>query len=271
MRKKADFPVKICEICKTEYKPNSAVQKFCPVCMVKADRERKRKHYIKTHPNAYAEKVPEFCVVCGEKKSASFNGKPYCNKHWQRMYIHGSPELPQRKTKNTYEIHDNIAYCKTAKGELFLLDADDLERCMKHSWCYDPRGYLVATLSRKEKDRYTLHRFILGLAHGDGLSIDHINGNRGDNRKANLRICSQSENGRNLKKKKNNKSGYPGVEITKAGTFFATLMFNGKSIGLGTYKTFEEAKKARVEGEIKYFGDFSPTLSRGISQMEAGQ
>ena len=264
MRKKPDIPVKTCEMCKKEYKPNSFTQKFCHDCGKIADKERKRKHYIKTHPNAYIEKPPEFCVVCGKKKSASYNGLPYCNKHWLRLYLHGTTEPIGRKPKNTYEIRNNgVAYCKTAKGETFLLDAEDVERCLRHSWCFDLRGYLVSRLSKNDKNTITLHRFVLNMKAGDGLSVDHINGDRADNRKSNLRTCTQAENGRNLKRKKNNKTGYPGVEITKAGTYRATLMIDGKSKGLGTYKTFEEAKAARINGEFVYYGEFSPAYSRG--------
>lgn len=261
MRKTGNYPTKVCERCKNEYKPKSGTQKFCDVCRVIVDKERKRKHYIKTHPNAYIEKPQEYCVVCGEKKSASFDGLPYCKKHWLRMYTHGTTELLERKSKNKYDISGNIAICKTVKGECFLLDKEDVERCLKYTWCYDPRGYLAATTG--SGIHQVLHRFVLGLQDYDGNVVDHINGNKGDNRKINLRVCNPHENGRNLKKKKNNKSGYPGVEITKAGTFFATLMINGKSIGLGTYKTFDEAKEARIKGELKYYGEFSPTLSRG--------
>ena len=195
VRKKPDIPVKTCDMCKKEYKPNSFTQKFCHDCGKIASKERKRKHYIKTHPNAYIEKPPEFCVVCGEKKSANYNGLPYCNKHWLRLYFHGTTELIGRKPKNTYEIRNNgIAYCKTAKGETFLLDAEDVERCLKHSWCFDPRGYLAATL--EEGRHSTLHRFVLDLEDGDGNTVDHINGNRADNRKVNLRLCTQKENGK---------------------------------------------------------------------------
>lgn len=261
MKANYNFQTKICERCGKEYQPRSAVQKFCGDCKGIVDKERKKKHYMKTHPNAYIEKPKEFCVVCGEKKSASFNGLPYCNKHWLRMYFHGTTELVKRQSKNTYEISGNIAICKTAKGERFLLDKEDLERCLKYSWCFDPRGYLAATTSTGK--HAVLHRFVLGLDGHDGNVVDHINGNKWDNRKINLRICTNSENGRNLKKKKNNTSGFPGVKAINSGKFRARIVINGKESGLGTYNTFEEAKEARIKGELKYFGEFSPTLSRG--------
>ena len=260
MRKKANYKVKVCERCKKEYKPTAAIQKFCRDCQPIKDKERKQKHYMKLHPNAYIEKPKEFCVICGEKKAASFNGLPYCNKHWLRMYTHGTPHLIERKSKNKYSISGDIAICHTAKGESFLLDKEDVGRCLQYSWCFDPRGYLAATTGTGIHK--VLHRFVLNLQDFDGNVVDHINGNKGDNRKSNLRICTHAENGRNLKKKKNNTSGFPGVEITKSGRFSATIMIDGMSKGLGTYKTFEEAKQARSSGELKYYGAFSPSLSR---------
>lgn len=261
MRKKPDFPSRKCEMCQEEYKPISSRQKYCTECGKIAAKETKRRWYKKNNPNAYIEKPPEFCVVCGEKKASSYNGLPYCNKHWLRLYFHGTTELIGRKPKNTYEIKNNgIAYCKTAKGETFLLDAEDVERCLKHSWCFDPRGYLAATISGRQ--HAILHRFVLGLKDGDGNTVDHINGNRADNRKKNLRLCSQKENSRNMKVQKNNTSGYTGVRILNDGRYEARIMVDRKNISLGRFDTFMQAKKARIKGEIKYFGEYSPAVSR---------
>lgn len=56
-----------------------------------------------------------------------------------------------------------------------------------------------------------MHRMILSLKVGDGVVVDHINGNGLDNRRINLRICKSSENTRNVTKRRDNKSGYKGV------------------------------------------------------------
>lgn len=266
VRKTPNSPLRKCVMCQAEYKPTHPQQKYCPQCKPIAVRETKRRWYKKHYPNAYAEKPVEVCVVCGAKKSASYNGLPYCNKHWLRLYYHGTTELVGRKPKNTCEIGaDGIAYCKTAKGDLFLLDSEDVKRCLKHSWCVDPRGYLAATISTGV--HATLHRFVLGLEDGDGNTVDHINGNRADNRKSNLRLCTQAENGRNLKLKKNNTSGYVGVGRLPNGRYTAEIMLNGKSISLGRYDTFMQAKQARIAGEIKYFGEYSPAVSRHYANI----
>ena len=92
--------------------------------------------------------------------------------------------------------------------------------------------------------------------------VDHINGNKLDNRRSNLRICTCKENLRNVSASKNNKTGHLGISLTKFGRYRARIMVDGKEIRLGNYVNLEDAIKARKKAEIKYFGEYSPTLSR---------
>ena len=88
--------------------------------------------------------------------------------------------------------------------------------------------------------------------------VDHINHNKLDNRKINLRICNNKQNVRNSSSSKNNNLGVLGVGVRPSGRYRARIMVNRKEIALGTYDTLEEAKKAREKGEKKYFGDYAP-------------
>jgi hypothetical protein len=63
-------------------------------------------------------------------------------------------------------------------------------------WSFDQDGYVVASPHRGMKLR--LHRLILGLGPGDGLEADHINGDKLDNRRGNLRVASRAQNGQNV-------------------------------------------------------------------------
>ena len=65
-----------------------------------------------------------------------------------------------------------------------------------HRWSLDRDGYVVASPRRGVKLR--LHRVVLGLKAADGLEGDHINGDKRDNRRANLRACTRQENGQNV-------------------------------------------------------------------------
>jgi hypothetical protein len=84
--------------------------------------------------------------------------------------------------------------------------------------------------------------------------IDHINGNRSDNRFANLRQATRSQNMQNKKPAYNSKSGYTGVTWTRAyNCWVARIMVNKKSFHIGHFKTLVEAIDARKQYEKELF------------------
>ena len=92
-----------------------------------------------------------------------------------------------------------------------------------------------------------LHRFLMNPS--DDMVVDHINHNRLDNRKQNLRLCTQGENLRNKKVK--------GVAFDKRrNKWYARIMINRKNLHLGSFDTKEEAIEARKQAEIEYFGEY---------------
>lgn len=267
MRKSPTFPDRECTMCGKTYTPHSSQQKYCPSCAKIADNERKLRYYKKLHPNYKTRKelqensvYKKSCIACGEQATNYFEGKPYCNKHWLRMYHHGTTEKQPYKTKNTYQIIGDIAIGTTSRGDTYKIDLEDLERCKQHSWVKDPRGYFVSRIDHKS---VTLHRFLLGTK-GSKVMTDHINGDRSDNRKSNLRQCTQNQNSKNLKVKKNNTSGHPGVSKTKSGKWRAAITVNRKSINLGVYASKFEAINVRRLAELEYFGEFAPIFSRVV-------
>lgn len=87
-----------------------------------------------------------------------------------------------------------------------------------------------------------------------GLDIDHINGDRLDNRKSNLRAVSRSENNMNSDKVWS-ASGYKGVGLHKqSGLWYSRLKVGGKVLSLGYHKTPELANRARLLKEREVFG-----------------
>ena len=101
------------------------------------------------------------------------------------------------------------------KGLDVLIDKEDLHfiktRQYRHA-INKEYPYLLRTKHLKNSRKTIilfLYREIMNCPKG--LHVDHINGNVLDNRKINLRICTAADNGKNLKKKKNNISGYTGV------------------------------------------------------------
>ena len=88
-----------------------------------------------------------------------------------------------------------------------------------------------------------------------GMEIDHINGDRADDRIANLRLCTRSQNLANRRKQSNNSSGYKGVSKS-LGKWRATIRAGGRNIHLGTFECPRLAHQAYLEAARKYYGEF---------------
>jgi hypothetical protein len=87
--------------------------------------------------------------------------------------------------------------------------------------------------------------------------VDHINGNKLDNRKSNLRICTQQDNCRNRCVQSNNKSGYKGVSFNKEKQKYeACICIDKKTIHLGLFNSAIDAAIAYKNSETKLFGKF---------------
>ena len=132
-----------------------------------------------------------------------------------------------------------------------IIDLECIELVKKCKWCL-LNGYVHSN----EFGR--LHRYLMDCP--DNLVIDHINHNPLDNRRDNLRICTQQENDFNKSIQCNNTSGVPGVYFVKRrNKWQAQIKINRKNIFLGYYNTIEEAAEARRLAEIEYFGEFAPS------------
>jgi len=102
-----------------------------------------------------------------------------------------------------------------------------------------------------------MHRVIARRAGIDLSSqIDHVNGDKLDDRRANLRAASQAENMQNCPKHKDGVSGFKGVSRTGR-RYVAQIFVNGYNMSLGVYETPEQASVAYDYAAIKYFGEFA--------------
>jgi hypothetical protein len=118
-------------------------------------------------------------------------------------------------------------------------------------------GYLMV---RVGKSRYLAHRLAWFHAHGrwpDG-DIDHVNGNKADNRLCNLREATRSQNMANTSLQANNTSGVRGVCFAKhAKKWLASLTVSGKQKHLGLFASKEEAAVVRERAFRSAFGEFA--------------
>jgi hypothetical protein len=124
------------------------------------------------------------------------------------------------------------------------------------------RGYTQIRIDGKD---YYVHRLIFFMMMGrwpEG-EIDHINGDRSDNRWCNLREVSHAENSRNRRTQTTNTSGVTGVYWhAAAGKWVAQIQVGRKQIHLGLFVEFDDAVAARRAAELEHFGEFSATASR---------
>ena len=175
-----------------------------------------------------------------------------------------------KKKYNTFHINyrTGVVTGKTEDGKEFYSDVSDIKIVEEYYWNINDKGY-VYTMDRKTHKKILMHRLIMNSP--TDMVIDHIDHNKINNCKSNLRICSQKDNSRNLLISKNNTSGITGVIWNNENNKWrARITVNGKLIHLGYFETLEEAAKARYDAELLYFGTFSPNYEK-LTQNESSQ
>jgi hypothetical protein len=151
-----------------------------------------------------------------------------------------------------------IAYIPLTKGQLAIVDLDDVPMLLDYTWCclysstrnnYTARIYVFSS----NTSTY-MHRLLLGAKKGE--QVDHINVDPLDNRRCNLRICSSTENNRNRNKRRDNTSGYKGVSWHK-GKWCAQTSYNEKQYYIGRFVDKEDAATAYNFVARELFGEFA--------------
>lgn len=141
-----------------------------------------------------------------------------------------------------------------------LVDRADYDALSEYRWHPKKDGYLYRVLSRRTETgpgitrSISLHRHIMGLEYGDQREVDHINRNKRDNRRCNMRITDSAGNKQNIGLRRNNTSGFKGVSYYSAYPdmdlkcrWKARAHHNGKEKSLGYYETAEKAAKVVAE------------------------
>lgn len=126
-------------------------------------------------------------------------------------------------------------------------DLKDINLIKSYRWYIGSHGYMVNNK--------------LGLFHKnliDSPFIDHINRDRLDNRRSNLRPCTRSDNQVNRTKQKNNKSGVTGVYYNTRDSVWIARLERYEIQHVKKFLFFEDAVRQRLLWEKEYFGDFAP-------------
>lgn len=145
------------------------------------------------------------------------------------------------------------------KGQKIVVDADDAKLLEKYTWSVEKTGYayrsVCDTSLKAGKRKISMHREIMGLAHGIKLSVDHINGDPTDNRRVNLRVCTHAENMRNRAKTKN--KVLPKGVSRVGNRYYANICVNYTKIRLGGHATPGAAYAAYCEAADRLHGEFA--------------
>lgn len=155
-----------------------------------------------------------------------------------------------RANKNSYEINPRICIIRTAKGDVIKVDTCDFHsyKLFEYSWYVSSRGYAITS---KNDVKIYLHRLLMNPGT---LQVDHINHDKLDNTRANLRVVSNRENHRNKLPNKRNTSGYSGVWWNKVcRKWCAQLRVDNVCVSSTLHETLEDAIAKRKELERVYW------------------
>lgn len=134
------------------------------------------------------------------------------------------------------------------------IDEEDMAYLAMYNWYISDHGYLIYKPTKQPYIRF--HRLIINCP--DNMYVDHIDGNKLNNQKYNLRICTQLQNTSNRKLNKNSTSGYKGVCWCKRKEkWIAHIRFNGFKKTLGRYDNIIDAALAYDNAAKEHFGEFA--------------
>ena len=151
-----------------------------------------------------------------------------------------------------------------SRGYVALVDDEDYESLSQHKWyaivgrggrAYARRAIRISVGQQKI---VPMHRVIMGLTANDPRQVDHVNGNGLDNRRCNLRTCTNAENQHNQRPVRGGTSKYKGVSWhIDSGLWRAYISINKKIRHIGTFKTEIEAARAYDNMAREFFGEFA--------------
>lgn len=163
-----------------------------------------------------------------------------------------------KKRYNTYDLSGEygIGWTSNTNRE-FYFDLEDYDKIKEYCW---------SETSNKNNDYHkleardnTLNKNITMHSLIKGKYCDHIDRNPLNNRKSNLRLATIEQNAKNISLYKNNKSGFIGVGWSKKHNVWrAYIKAENKHLHLGYFENKDDAIRARLNAEVKYFGEFAP-------------
>lgn len=172
------------------------------------------------------------------------------NLRWSDMTYKESKTLVMSKSlskgKNKYNVKDGIAYVEMSNTHnIMMCDADVWEKHKNQTW-FEHDGYASARVNTKIRK---MHRLIKECPKG--YVIDHINRNKLDNRRDNIRVTTQCVNCINKGASRKSKTGYKGI-YEYGNRYIVSIRVKGKRKHLGIYNTLSDAICVRKQAEKEY-------------------
>ena len=135
-----------------------------------------------------------------------------------------------------------------------IVDFEDCDVISSHCWAVDSMGY-AASRKKRNHPRKLLHRLVANTPAD--MKTDHRNGDKLDNRRSNLRVCTQAQNVMNCRKRNcHTTSKFKGVDL-RGSKWRARIRRNGKAILLGQFDIEDDAGRAYDRAAKEYFGEFA--------------
>jgi len=157
--------------------------------------------------------------------------------------------------QNTWDIEDGMIIALTKKNETFLLSVEDQPLLSLYTWSKNNRGYFHAKIYGKI---VLLHRKVMDMGEDDERIVDHINGDRSDNRRENLRIGTYAENMMNKGTNKSSKSGHKGVTWDKRRKkWIVRIQHEGIQEHLGSFNDVNAAITVYKKRADELFGNWA--------------
>jgi len=152
--------------------------------------------------------------------------------------------------------NEKIRYIPLTRGLHAIVDTDDYGWLSRHKWYAGRPTSAGKVYARRNIPGGTMlmHRMIVQAPKG--MVVDHINGNSLDNRRCNLRLCTQTENIQNSRQRTDAKSRFKGV-YPKDDKWYARVSHRGKVYYLGTFDDDVEAAKARDRKASELYGQYA--------------
>ena len=183
------------------------------------------------------------------------------------------PVDPRYKPSEIRFYGDKIGVLANNTGNEFIFNVDIYPKLQGVAWHEDNMGYLKRNYQRNKVKHYDYaHHLVVGKPLKRKIHVDHIDRNKRNNLKENLRIVPAYLNAANSKKADNNTSGYKGVTFHK-GTkkWCARCVVQGKAFELGYFDTSRDAAVA-YDMAVKFFcGEYALTNEKlGLIKEEIG-